>query len=142
MPSSKAKQSRAEQSKASRAKQGQSKAKDGRWQVSLVHWNQDEEYGGFGGPHCMVVGGYDPILKALAERLDVRLSSPVTTISDTSDGVKVTISSGELQSLALCACILQALPAPSAAGSTPSVAHGINVCCWCSASRGCARLQN
>ncbi|KAK9903424.1 hypothetical protein WJX75_005208 [Coccomyxa subellipsoidea] len=65
-------------------------------QVSLVHWNQDEEYGGFGGQHCMVTGGYDPILKALASRLDVRLSSPVTAVSDTSDGVTVTIASGEM----------------------------------------------
>ncbi len=62
--------------------------------MSLVHWNQDEEYGGFGGQHCMVIGGYDPILKALAERLDVRLSSPVTSVSDTSDGVTVTTASG------------------------------------------------
>ncbi|EIE23206.1 amine oxidase, partial [Coccomyxa subellipsoidea C-169] len=62
-------------------------------QVSLVHWNQDEEYGGFGGQHCMVIGGYDPILKALAERLDVRLSSPVSSVSDTSDGVTVTTAS-------------------------------------------------
>ena len=26
-------------------------------QISALEWNQDEEYGGFGGPHCMVVGG-------------------------------------------------------------------------------------
>jgi lysine-specific histone demethylase 1 len=26
--------------------------------VSLAHWNQDEEFGGFGGDHAMVVGGY------------------------------------------------------------------------------------
>lgn len=26
--------------------------------VSLAHWNQDEVYGGFGGAHAMVKGGY------------------------------------------------------------------------------------
>lgn len=25
--------------------------------VSLPHWNQDDPFGGFGGPHCMVKGG-------------------------------------------------------------------------------------
>jgi hypothetical protein len=29
--------------------------------VSLPFWNQDEDYHGFGGPHCMVVGGYDQV---------------------------------------------------------------------------------
>ncbi|KAK9805594.1 hypothetical protein WJX72_006757 [[Myrmecia] bisecta] len=65
-------------------------------QVSLAHWNQDEEYGGFGGPHCMVVGGYNSILEALAAKLDVRLATPVSHISDDDDGVKVTSSSGEV----------------------------------------------
>jgi len=35
-------------------------------ELSLLHWNQDEEWGSFGGPHCMVVGGFDQALKGLA----------------------------------------------------------------------------
>lgn len=48
--------------------------------LSGEHWNQDEEYGGFGGPHCMVIGGYDQIFKKIASLLDVKLSSPVTNV--------------------------------------------------------------
>lgn len=59
-----------------------------------MHWNQDEEYGGFGGPHAMVPGGYDAILGALAARLDVRLGLPVTAVSYDGEGVSVTTASG------------------------------------------------
>ena len=30
--------------------------------VSLPYWNQDDAYGGFGGAHCMVKGGYSTII--------------------------------------------------------------------------------
>jgi hypothetical protein len=33
-------------------------------EVSLAHWNQDEEFGGFGGGHAMVVGGYSQVREA------------------------------------------------------------------------------
>ena len=39
--------------------------------VSMAHWNQDEVYGGFGGAHCMIKGGYGAVTDALAEGLDV-----------------------------------------------------------------------
>ena len=55
---------------------------------------QDEEFGGFGGPHCMVRGGYGQITDALAARLDVRLGQPVTSITAENDLVKVTVKSG------------------------------------------------
>lgn len=29
--------------------------------ISLAHWNQDEEYGGFGGMHGMIPGGYSQV---------------------------------------------------------------------------------
>ena len=48
--------------------------------VSLAHWNQDEEHGGFGGPHCMVAGGYDQVVKALGAGVDVRLGAPVASV--------------------------------------------------------------
>ena len=63
-------------------------------QVSLAHWNQDEEYGGFGGPHCMVPGGYGALTDALAARLDVRLLSPVARVAYSGAGVQVTTVSG------------------------------------------------
>ncbi|KAK9826354.1 hypothetical protein WJX81_001448 [Elliptochloris bilobata] len=65
-------------------------------QVSLAHWNQDDEYGGFGGPHAMVRGGYSGLMEPLAARLDVRLGAPVATIADSEDGVRVTTTSGEV----------------------------------------------
>ena len=49
-------------------------------QISALEWNQDEEYGGFGGPHCMVVGGYGCMFSRMASLLDVRLSTPVTEV--------------------------------------------------------------
>lgn len=51
-------------------------------EVSLPHWNQDEEWGGFGGPHAMVVGGFHTALKGLAAQLGdkLRLSCPVSSI--------------------------------------------------------------
>eukprot|EP00878_Enallax_costatus_P019801 GHUV01020904.1.p1 GENE.GHUV01020904.1~~GHUV01020904.1.p1 ORF type:complete len:1234 (+),score=527.47 GHUV01020904.1:96-3797(+) len=50
--------------------------------VSLPNWNQDEEWGGFGGPHAMVVGGFDQALHGLAKQLGdkLHLSSPVAKI--------------------------------------------------------------
>ena len=63
---------------------------------------QDEEFGGFGGPHCMVRGGYGQITDALAARLDVRLGQPVTSISAEDDLVKVRVKSGTGLAPVLC----------------------------------------
>lgn len=84
-------------------------------EVSLPQWNQDEEWGGFGGPHAMVVGGFDATLKGLAAQLGdkLRLSCPVSSIDysaaeqETEEGgdssaeqqqqpVKVKLASGEV----------------------------------------------
>ncbi|VAI63435.1 unnamed protein product [Triticum turgidum subsp. durum] len=72
--------------------------------VSLPYWNQDDVYGGFGGPHCMIKGGYGAVLQSLAEGLDVQLNHVVTEVtyrSDESDAsgisgktVKVSTSNG------------------------------------------------
>ena len=69
-------------------------------QVSLAHWNQDEEYGGFGGPHAMVPGGYGALTDALAARLDVRLSMPVASIAYDGDSVQVKAVTGAPSCLA------------------------------------------
>ena len=58
-----------------------------RVQLSAPHWNQDEEYGGFGGPHCTVVGGYAQVFTALASLLDVRLSTPAAEVRGSVCGV-------------------------------------------------------
>jgi len=49
--------------------------------ISAAHWNQDEEYGGFGGPHCFVVGGYDQPFRVMSNLLDVELNTPVSQIA-------------------------------------------------------------
>ncbi|KAL5225652.1 hypothetical protein ABZP36_012291 [Zizania latifolia] len=48
--------------------------------VSLPYWNQDDVYGGFGGPHCMIKGGYDTVLESLAKGLDIQLNHVVTEV--------------------------------------------------------------
>ena len=73
-----------------------------------MHWNQDEDFGGFGGPHCMVPGGYGAVTDALARLLPgLRLSTPVASVADTDAGVKVTTASGPRPGL----CALQLWPA-------------------------------
>ncbi|KAA0065180.1 lysine-specific histone demethylase 1-like protein 3 [Cucumis melo var. makuwa] len=54
--------------------------------VSLPNWNQDDLYGGFGGAHCMIKGGYSTVVESLGGGLDVRLNHVVADISySTSD---------------------------------------------------------
>ena len=71
--------------------------------VSLPHWNQDEMYGGFGGPHCMVRNGYGQITDALAREIEkngeIKLNSIVKKVTVTStknpfDGVNVECADG------------------------------------------------
>ncbi|KAF9373059.1 hypothetical protein CPB97_000829 [Podila verticillata] len=49
-------------------------------QLSLRHWDQDDDYE-FSGPHCMVVQGYGQVPVRLSEGLDVRLGQPVASIT-------------------------------------------------------------
>ncbi|KAL5231504.1 hypothetical protein ABZP36_030280 [Zizania latifolia] len=48
--------------------------------VSLPYWNQDDVYGGFGGAHCMIKGGYDTVLDSLAKGLNIQLNHVVTEV--------------------------------------------------------------
>ncbi|KAH7847338.1 hypothetical protein Vadar_024895 [Vaccinium darrowii] len=50
-------------------------------EVSLPYWNQDDVYGGFGGAHCMIKGGYGAVVESLGEGLCVHLNHVVTDIS-------------------------------------------------------------
>ncbi|KAI8548906.1 hypothetical protein RHMOL_Rhmol07G0310300 [Rhododendron molle] len=50
-------------------------------EVSLPYWNQDDVYGGFGGAHCMIKGGYGTVVESLGEGLCVHLNHVVSDIS-------------------------------------------------------------
>ncbi|XP_045792149.1 lysine-specific histone demethylase 1 homolog 3 [Trifolium pratense] len=50
-------------------------------EVSLPYWNQDDVYGGFGGPHCMIKGGYSTVVESLGEGLGIHLNHVVTNVS-------------------------------------------------------------
>ncbi|XP_075082216.1 lysine-specific histone demethylase 1 homolog 3 isoform X1 [Nicotiana tabacum] len=73
-------------------------------EVSLPYWNQDDAYGGFGGAHCMIKGGYSSVVESLGEGLCVHLNHIVTDISyckediptknDLFNKVKVSTSNG------------------------------------------------
>ena len=63
--------------------------------LSAKHWNQDEEVGGFGGPHCMVVGGYQQPFRRLASLLDVRLNTPAHTVKLHEGVEKVEVITGK-----------------------------------------------
>uniref|UniRef100_A0A7N0UY71 SWIRM domain-containing protein n=1 Tax=Kalanchoe fedtschenkoi TaxID=63787 RepID=A0A7N0UY71_KALFE len=74
-------------------------------EVSLPYWNQDDVYGGFGGPHCMIKGGYSSVVESLAAGLQIHLNQVVTDIlydiqnsgetSDERSRVKVLTSNGD-----------------------------------------------
>lgn len=49
--------------------------------VSLPNWNQDDLYGGFGGAHCMIKGGYSNVIESLGKGLHIQLNHTVTEIS-------------------------------------------------------------
>ncbi|EPS74237.1 hypothetical protein M569_00518, partial [Genlisea aurea] len=49
--------------------------------VSLPNWNQDDVYGGFGGAHCMIKGGYSAVVEALGEGICIHLNHAVNEIS-------------------------------------------------------------
>ncbi|KAG2539769.1 lysine-specific histone demethylase 1 homolog 3-like [Panicum virgatum] len=63
--------------------------------VSLPYWNQDDVYGGFGGPHCMIKGGYDNVLCSLAKGLDIRLNHVVTEVLYGSDELGASCKDGK-----------------------------------------------
>ncbi|KAJ6731019.1 FLAVIN MONOAMINE OXIDASE [Salix viminalis] len=50
-------------------------------EVSLPYWNQDDVYGGFGGAHCMIKGGYSNVVESLGEGLHIHLNHVATDIS-------------------------------------------------------------
>ncbi|MCL7040059.1 hypothetical protein MKW94_016105 [Papaver nudicaule] len=70
-------------------------------EVSLPYWNQDDAYGGFGGAHCMIKGGYSNVVESLGDGIQIHLNHVVTEISYSSAetekqsrSVKVSTSTG------------------------------------------------
>ncbi|KAL4433102.1 hypothetical protein ABPG77_006529 [Micractinium sp. CCAP 211/92] len=78
-------------------------------EISAPCWNQDEDAGGFGGAHCMVVGGYDQVFKALAATLGdcIRMGTPVVEIRD-EPGSPVVVVTGSGEELRCDAVIVTA----------------------------------
>jgi len=74
--------------------------------VSLAHWNQDEEFGGFGGDHAMVAGGYQLITAAMSSGLDIRLRSPVSRIEYGARGVRVHVDNGRNEAFEAAAVVI------------------------------------
>ncbi|KAK9054396.1 hypothetical protein SSX86_025474 [Deinandra increscens subsp. villosa] len=69
-------------------------------QVSLPYWNQDDIYGGFGGAHCMIKGGYGAIVDSLKDGLHTHLNHMVTDIcyqeDESQKKVKVFTKNGKI----------------------------------------------
>lgn len=63
-------------------------------EMSLLSFGQDEE---FDGGDVLFPGGYDQLVKALAEGLDIRLNQKVEQITYNDEGVTVTTSQGEFE---------------------------------------------
>lgn len=59
-------------------------------EVSLPYWNQDDVYGGFGGAHCMIKGGFGSVVESLGQGLDILLDHVVTEISYSSKDSETT----------------------------------------------------
>ncbi|XP_022997010.1 lysine-specific histone demethylase 1 homolog 3-like [Cucurbita maxima] len=57
--------------------------------VSLPNWNQDDLYGGFGGAHCMIKGGYSTVVESLGGGLNVHLNHAVADISYSTNGIEL-----------------------------------------------------
>jgi len=51
--------------------------------VSALHWNQNENYPQYSGAHAWAIDGFERIVTSLADGLDVRLNSPVASITYT-----------------------------------------------------------
>ena len=66
-------------------------------QISLANWNQDDDFGGFGGPHSMIKEGYGRVLETLAEGLDVVLGAAVSQIryEDGAEGGGVSVTTAD-----------------------------------------------
>ena len=79
--------------------------------LSAPHWNEDEDFGGFGGPHSFVIGGYDQPFKQIANHLNVRMGMRVSEIEVDNERSKnsVTVVTETNEELA-CDAVLVTVP--------------------------------
>lgn len=79
--------------------------------LSAPHWNEDEDFGGFGGPHSFVIGGYDQPFRQIAKHLNVRMGMRVSEIEVDNDRSKngVTVVTEANEELA-CDAVLVTVP--------------------------------
>ncbi|KAF5457575.1 hypothetical protein F2P56_021667 [Juglans regia] len=61
--------------------------------ISLKSWDQEHV---LSGGHGLMVQGYDPVIKALAKDIDIRLNHRVTKISNGCNKVMVTVEDGRI----------------------------------------------
>ncbi|KAL8581082.1 hypothetical protein ACOMHN_012733 [Nucella lapillus] len=62
--------------------------------LSALHWDQQEALPQFGDPLLLLPAGYTPMVRRLAQGLDVTLGAKVREVDYSADGVKVTTTSG------------------------------------------------
>ena len=65
------------------------------FQVSSLHWDQNETFAQFAGDHCLLPDGYTALFKKLADGIDIRLQQEVVKIDYTGDDVVVRTKGGE-----------------------------------------------
>lgn len=49
--------------------------------ISAINWDQNETFSQFGGPVCLVPGGYSKVIQRLAKGIDVRFNTQVGNAS-------------------------------------------------------------
>lgn len=73
--------------------------------VSLQHWDQDDAYE-LGGDHCLLPSGYTSVANTIASQLDLKLSTPIKSISYSATGVQLTTNDGQTLEADYCICTL------------------------------------
>ncbi|XP_055076756.2 lysine-specific histone demethylase 2 isoform X3 [Misgurnus anguillicaudatus] len=63
-------------------------------QVSARSWDHNECFAQFSGDHTLLPGGYESVLRKLAQGLDIRLNTAVQCVEYSGEDVKVTCTSG------------------------------------------------
>ena len=65
-------------------------------QVSSLHWDHNDTFAQFSGPHAILPTGYHSILTGMAQGLDIDYNTPVKTIAVEGEGVRVGDEQGRM----------------------------------------------